>query len=116
MKNITLIISLFYIFESITVEFLKSYLDFILNHAALDRIELIMIMIQNTGMKIRGDNPKILKEMIEKITNTLKSDSEQGKEKYLLETLYDIRMNKKIKGDPTERLQILVNFVRNGIL
>jgi hypothetical protein len=40
----------------------------------------------------------------------------EGKEKYLLETLQDIRMNKKIKGDPTERLSFLVNFVKKSII
>lgn len=33
-----------------------------------------------------------------------------------MDTLNDIKMNKKIKGDPTERLEFLRNFIKKAVI
>ena len=54
-----------YYFDSITLDFIKSFIF----HGLENKIELefLLIIMQNVGTKIRSDNPKVLKDIIDKI-------------------------------------------------
>ena len=82
-------------------------------------------MIQNVGMKIRKDDPKLLKQLIidinecfEKFTkNNSNLDKQTFKINFILETLNNIKLNKNLKiNNPLERYEFYINFIKKIIL
>ena len=122
LKNISLIFSYFYVFDSISLDFIKEYLNILIDRMDEGIIELLLVIIQNIGMKVRKDNPKILKDLIDfikdsfekyktfnKVINLQKGD-------FLLMMLNDIKLNKNIKNNPFESLSYLMNWQKKNVI
>lgn len=112
LKNLTQVVSLLYLFDSVTLGFLISYVHCLVEQQ--QSLECLQLLFQLAGSKVRHDSPKLLKDLIDFIVSSL--GQQEGKDKYLLDTLQDIRMNRKIKGDPAERLLFLLNFVKKSVV
>ncbi len=110
------VFSLIYLFECLQVDFIFDYLAFLLENIDEKIIDLIMLTIQNTGNKLRRENPKFLKEFIEKVKETIKPELINTKTNLLLEILHDIRMNKNIRNDPTQSLEFLYNWLKKEVI
>lgn len=122
LKNISLIFSYFYIFDSISLDFLYEYISFLLQDIDNEIVEILLNLLQNTGLKIRKDNPKLLKEIIE-LTKTsfdrYKAEKNvNGFEKgdFLLMILNDIKLNKNIKNNPFETLSFLLSWLKKNVI
>lgn len=77
--------------------------------------------MKNIGLKIRSDSPALLKQIIEKIKEAvenykLKLDNVPSTIEFILSTLNDIKMNKKVEGDLTENSQFLGNWLSKNII
>ncbi|CAD8175224.1 unnamed protein product [Paramecium octaurelia] len=107
-KNITLILCHWYLFESISLQFIKEFIKYLLKSQTADNVENLLIIIQYCGKKIRQDNPAILKLIIEDIKQAFSTASE-SRTKFLLMTLDDLRLNKKIASQ-SERLEFILNW------
>lgn len=122
LKNISLIFSYFYLFDSITLDFVFEFITSLLQKIDNDMIEILLTIIQNTGLKIRKDNPKLLKDMIDQIKTAFdrykNENSIQGFEKgdFLLMILNDIKLNKNIKNNPFETLSFLLSWSKKNVL
>ena len=119
LKYLMMIWSYFYVFESISVEFIYGVLKYLLEFMNDTILEILIIFVQNIGAKIRADNPTILKDLIELISQKFeekKNDEEfTKKSKFLILTLNDIKLN-KMKTNPLERLNFLCLFIKKNVI
>ena len=95
MRNIILIFANLYIFDSISCDFIKSLIEFLCKNINDNVLELTLLLIQNTGSKIRSDNPRILKELITLIKEssdqyTKLNNFQTKKQDFILQTLNEI--------------------------
>jgi len=122
LKNISLVLSYFYIFDSISLDFINEYLSFLIEKMNGEIIELLLIIIQNIGTKVRKDNPKILKDLIDFIKDSFekykvsKGIPSLQRGDFLLMMLNDIKLNKNIKNNPFESLSFLMGWVKKNVV
>ena len=64
------------------------------------------------GPKIRKESPLILKELINSIQTKIEVFQNSLKAKFILLLLNDIRMNKNLKSNPMERMEVIVNWLK----
>lgn len=64
MKNYTTIISLLYNYGSISGEFIESLVQWLTKSLNKYNIELLYVIIQKCGVKVRQNDPSILKNII----------------------------------------------------
>lgn len=60
-KHITLIFCHWYVFESISLDFIKEFIIYLCERFNADNVENLINIILYLGKKIRTDNPTILK-------------------------------------------------------
>jgi hypothetical protein len=58
------IISYFYIYDAVSIDFVFSFIDFLLMNLSTVTLDVLLRLLQNIGMKIRSDNPGKLKNLI----------------------------------------------------
>ncbi|KAL4504278.1 hypothetical protein ABPG72_021116 [Tetrahymena utriculariae] len=125
LRNITIVFSYFYIFDDVSIDFVSGYLEHLLQNINQRTIEALLILVQHIGAKIRQDNPQILKNIIDntkvkvdEYSNKLKAQSKQVPKKieFVMLTLNDIRLNKKLKTDPVQRLNFFMNWLKKNII
>lgn len=105
-----------YLFEVLQVNFIFDYLAYLLENLDQQILDLIMITIQNTGNRLRRENPKFLKQFIDKVKETIKPELTNTKTNLLLEILNDLKLNKNIRNDPTQSLEFLNNWLKRGVI
>ncbi len=121
LRNIVLIFGNLYIFDSVSCDFVKSLIEYFCKNLNDQVLELTLLLIQNTGSKIRSDNPRILKDLITLIKEasdqyTKVNNFQTKKQEFILQTLNDIKLNKRIKADPIEKLNFLINWVKKNVI
>ncbi|EAR96171.2 MA3 domain protein (macronuclear) [Tetrahymena thermophila SB210] len=125
LRNITIVFSYFYIFDDVSIDFISGYLEHLLQNINQRTIEALLILVQHVGAKIRQDNPQILKNIIDntkakvdEYSNQLKAQGKQVPKKieFVMLTLNDIRLNKKLKTDPVQRLNFFINWLKKNII
>lgn len=122
LKNISLIYSFFYLFDSISLDFLNGYISFLLERMNNEIIELLLTIIQNIGMKVRKDNPKILKDIIDSIKDAFERYKTANDLKiiqrgdFLLMILNDIKLNKNLKNNSFESMGFLISWIKKNVL
>jgi hypothetical protein len=123
LKNYATIVSLLYNYRSITGEFIESYVNWLTSHLNKANIELIYILIQKSGIKIRQNDPTTLKNIIGNIKQAIEtyrgqcgSDEEQmQKIKFIELELNEIRFNKKEVNAIDQRMAFLETFVHKNV-
>lgn len=103
-------------FEGLQVDFIFDYLAYLLENLDERILDLIMLTIQNTGNRLRRENPKFLKQFIDKVKETIKPELANTKTNLLLEILNDLKLNKNIRNDPTQSLEFLNNWLKRGVI
>ncbi|KAL4459343.1 hypothetical protein ABPG74_017956 [Tetrahymena malaccensis] len=125
LRNITIVFSYFYIFDDVSIDFISGYLEHLLQNINQRTIEALLILVQHVGAKIRQDNPQILKNIIDntkvkvdEYSTKLKAQGKQVPKKieFVMLTLNDIRLNKKLKTDPVQRLNFFMNWLKKNII
>ena len=121
LKNISLVLCHFYLFNSLPLDFIKEFIEILINKMSSETIEILLLVIQNIGLKVRKDNPKTLKELIdlvkeafERFKNEKKGESQKGE--FLMSILQDIRLNKNIKNNPFETLGFLMTWLKKNVI
>lgn len=77
LKNYATIVSLCYNYKSISGQYIESYVTWLTKSLNKSNIELIYIIIQKSGIKIRQNDPSVLKNII----NTIKTAIDTYKER-----------------------------------
>jgi len=101
----------FQIFSSvIIIDLIKL---FIKNMTELD-VELLLLALKYCGFQMRGEDPVALKGIILEIqAKSAKIDSQKPRVKFMIETISDIKNNKKKDGDALEvRYQPLKRYLK----
>lgn len=62
--QLTHIISYFYIYDAISIDFVTSFIQYLLDNLSALTLDVLLKLLTNTGMKIRSDNPAKLKLLI----------------------------------------------------
>ena len=123
MKNYATIVSLVYNYKSISGEFIESYVGWLTKSLDKTKIELIYILIQKSGIKIRQNDPSILKAIITTIKDAIAGhklthshDEEQMQKINFIETeINEIRFNKKEQNSIDQRMAFLETFVNKNV-
>lgn len=92
-------------------EFLQYLFDFIDENV----LELLLLAVQNIGSKMRKDNPKLFKQFLDTIKDKFPNNTD-SKINFLLELLNDLKLNKSLRNDPTQRLEFLNNWLKKQII
>jgi nucleolar MIF4G domain-containing protein 1 len=130
-KNITLVVSNWFLLESVGFDFVKEYILNLLEHISPEVIESIISLIQYCGRKIRSENPGNLKIIIDQIKEKVAEDQSSGikihiyliideqqksKINFLVMTLNDLKANKKLNNDPSVRLEFIINWLKKNVI
>ncbi len=79
MKNYAIIISFLYSYQSITGDFLESFVGWLVKSLNRYNIELLYIIVQKCGIKIRQNDPSTLKNIIISIKDSIANYKTQHK-------------------------------------
>ncbi|PKA54730.1 hypothetical protein AXF42_Ash000565 [Apostasia shenzhenica] len=120
LRNLTLLLSFFYIFGICSSDLIYDLLDVLSQRLTELDVSTILTFLQCCGMKLRGDEPSSMKDFVLNIqnrVNEIKSHSQNKQEghstmhnkrmEFMLETICDIKNNKKrSKEDPAHHVRI----------
>lgn len=122
LKNYATIVSLLYNYGSITGDFLESLVVHLTRPMDKHSIELLYIIVQKCGMKVRQNDPSTLKNIIAVIKESIASyraDHSSGEELqkvgFIELELADIRFNKKAQANPDQRMAFLETFILKNV-
>jgi nucleolar MIF4G domain-containing protein 1 len=71
MKNYATIVSLLYNYGSISGDYIESFVQWLTQSLDKNNIELLYIIIQKCGVKVRQNDPSILKNIISIIKDAI---------------------------------------------
>ncbi|CAL1382285.1 unnamed protein product [Linum trigynum] len=117
LRNLTLLLSYLYIFGVCSSDLIYDFLIMLSKRLTEVDVSTILTVLQCCGMKIRGDDPAVMKNFIQTVQNRvheLKASSTEEQEKingkrmeFMLETICDIKNNKKrLHGETSEHTRI----------
>ncbi|CAN1183393.1 Nucleolar MIF4G domain-containing protein 1 [Linum perenne] len=105
LRNLTLLLSYLYIFGVCSSDLIYDFLIMLSKRLTEVDVSTILTVLQCCGMKIRADDPTVMKNFIQSVqnrVNELKASSSEGQGKingrrmeFMLETICDIKNNKK---------------------
>ncbi|CAL5193134.1 unnamed protein product [Lathyrus oleraceus] len=115
LRNIALLLSYLCIFEVCSSDLVFDFLVMLSKRLTEVDVSIILTVLQSCGMKIRADDPAAMKTFILNIqdtSNKLKASSGDVPEKnnskrmeFMLETIYDIKNNKKKTEEVPPRIK-----------
>lgn len=123
-KNFIFQIILFYLFQNITSTLIYDLIKYFIDTFNENFSEYLLLLLSYTGIEIRKDNPENLKDIITEINktyNTMKLQSNEGnkenitKIEYIIEMIEDIRVNKYLKFNLSEKFTFFKNFITSNI-
>ncbi|XP_059646488.1 uncharacterized protein LOC132293158 [Cornus florida] len=113
LRNLTLLLSYLYIFGVCSSELIYDFMIILSKRLTEIDVSTILTILQCCGMKLRGDDPTAMKNFIQSVqnrVNELKASSGNDQERltsrrmeFMLETIFDIKNNKKRPKDDTEQ-------------
>ena len=123
-KNFIFQIILFYLFQNITSTLIYDLIKYFIDNFNENFSEYLLLLLSYTGIEIRKDNPENLKDIITEINktyNTMKLQSSEGnkenltKIEYIIEMIEDIRVNKYLKFNLSEKFSFFRNFITSNV-
>ncbi|CAI8613638.1 unnamed protein product [Vicia faba] len=115
LRNIALLLSYLCIFGVCSSDLIFDFLVMLGKHLTEVDVSIILTVLQSCGMKIRADDPAAMKTFILNVqdtSNKLKASSGDDPEKnnskrmeFMLETIYDIKNNKKKTEEVSPRIK-----------
>ena len=117
-KNCIFEIIHFYIFQNITSKLIYSLIKFLIENFNENNSEFLLLLLSYTGINIRKEDPESLKDIItevNKIYNNMKltNSSDLSKLKFAVDMIEDIKQNKYLKFNLSEKFAFFKNFVNN---
>ena len=117
-KNCIFEIIHFYIFQNITSKLIYSLIKFLIENFNENNSEFLLLLLSYTGIDIRKEDPENLKDIItevNKIYNNMKltNSSDLSKLKFAVDMIEDIKQNKYLKFNLSEKFAFFKNFVNN---
>ena len=117
-KNCIFEIIHFYIFQNITSKLIYSLIKFLIENFNENNSEFLLLLLSYTGINIRKEDPENLKDIItevNKIYNNMKltNSSDLSKLKFAVDMIEDIKQNKYLKFNLSEKFAFFKNFVNN---
>lgn len=112
------VISYLYIYDAVGIDFVFSFVEYLLANLCPATLDTLLKLLQNTGMKVRSDNPGKLKSLISDVTERFQTDDSQEKSRnnqFILDLLNDIKLN-KYKNDLKEKLAFLISFLQKRVV
>ncbi len=118
-KNCIFEIIHFYIFQNITSKLIYSLIKFFIDNFNENNSEFLLLLLSYTGINIRKEDPENLKDIItevNKIYNNMKltNSSDLSKLKFAVEMIEEIKQNKYLKFNLSERFAFFKNLVNNN--
>ncbi|KAL7096394.1 hypothetical protein ACP275_10G076600 [Erythranthe tilingii] len=111
LRNVTLLLSYLYVFGICSSELIYDFLIMLGKRLTEVDVSTVLTVLQCCGIKLRGDDPVGMKNFISSVqsrVNELKASSEDGKSninnkrmEFMLETICDIKNNKKRSKEDT---------------
>lgn len=105
-----------YYFDSFGANMMIGLINYLSDKLTEATLELLIIIFNLVGFKIRKDEPGVLKNIIEKIREKgkiLKTDNKRMV--FMLETLTNIKNNKKMINQTEDRLKFLKTWIKKTI-
>ncbi|XP_073035000.1 uncharacterized protein [Primulina eburnea] len=113
LQNLALLLSNLYVFGVCSSELMYDFLLILSKRLTELDVSTIKTVLQCCGMKLRGDDPSEMKNLISSVqsrANYLKASSEEGQSnlscnrmRFMLETIYDIKNNRKRSEENTPK-------------
>ena len=102
-SNLVIILSHLYNFQVISSKIIQDLLKiFLKNFSELD-VELTLLALKYCGFQMRGEDPATVKEIILEVqTQAAQQPSQRPRVKFMVETINDIKNNKKRDGNDME--------------
>ena len=115
-KNFIFEIIMFYIFNNITSKLIYDLIKFFIENFNENFSEYLLLLLSYTGIEIRKEDPENLKDIIVEINkkyNNLKVENSENvtKIQYIIDMIDDIRMNKYLKFNLSEKFSFFKNFI-----
>ncbi|XP_073149816.1 uncharacterized protein [Henckelia pumila] len=112
-QNLALLLSNLYVFGVCSSDLMYDFLIILSKRLTELDVSTIKTVLQCCGMKLRGDDPSEMKNLISSVqsrANYLKASSEEGQSnlinnrmRFMLETIYDIKNNRKRSEENTPK-------------
>ncbi|CAN0846535.1 Nucleolar MIF4G domain-containing protein 1 [Linum grandiflorum] len=122
LRNLTLLLSNLYIFGVCSSDLIYDFLMMLSKRLTEVDVSTILTVLQCCGMKLRGDDPAVMKNFIQSVqdrVNELKASSSEGEGKingrrmeFMLETICDIKNNKKRPNGETSLHTRIKNWLK----
>lgn len=113
LQNLTLLLSNLYVFGVCSSELMYDFLIILSKRLTEHDVSTIKTVLQCCGLKLRGDDPGEMKNLISSVqsrVNYLKASSEEGQAylssnrmRFMLETIYDIKNNRQRSEENTPK-------------
>ena len=105
---------MFYIFNNITSKLIYDLIKFFIENFNENFSEYLLLLLSYTGIEIRKEDPENLKDIIVEINkkyNNLKVENSENvtKIQYIIDMIDDIRMNKYLKFNLSEKFSFFKN-------
>jgi nucleolar MIF4G domain-containing protein 1 len=126
LKNFIFVIIQFYIFQNLSSKFYYDIIKLFLDDFNDVSSELLLILLNHIGIEIRKEDPESLKEIISnthvkyntmvakskmEMDKTNTSTNKTNKMKYIVDMIDEIKNNKYLKFNSSERFAFFKNFV-----
>lgn len=120
-KNLALVIANFYLFNSISTDFVINFARALLTKSTIHDLDIFLLLIKSVGLKIRSDSPPLLKRLIDDAKQKIEqiqsaSENRNSVIEFILLTLNDIKMNKKVEGDLMQSSQFLTTWLQKNVV
>jgi nucleolar MIF4G domain-containing protein 1 len=120
LKNFTFAMIHFYIFQNITSKIYYEIIKYFIDNFNELFSEMLLILLSYIGIEIRKEDPESLKEIISDINkkyNFIKISSQKenvGKLKFIVDMIDDIRNNKYMKFNLSEKFNFFKTFINTN--
>lgn len=117
LKNFVFIIIQFYIYGNLTSKIYFDVIKYFIENFNDTYSEILLILLSYIGIELRKENPESLKEIISSVTkkyNVMKINKEEqvsSKMKFIVDMIDDIKNNKYLKFNLSERFNFFKNVV-----
>ena len=118
-KNFIFEIIHFYIFQNITSKLVYSLIKYLIDNFNENNSEFLLLLLSYTGIEIRKEDPENLKIIISEVNkkyNNMKINNslDLSKLQFAVEMIEDIKQNKYLKFNLSEKFSFFKNFVNNN--
>jgi nucleolar MIF4G domain-containing protein 1 len=118
-KNFIFEIIHFYIFQNITSTLVYSLIKYLIDNFNENNSEFLLLLLSYTGIEIRKEDPENLKIIVSEVkkkynNRKINNSLDLSKLQFAVEMIEDIKQNKYLKFNLSEKFSFFKNFVNNN--